>query len=69
MKPAGPDPKEFAFTQRRKNVLYALAIVGPILMFSGSDLSVKAFFMSALPMAFLLWVISRAKTKPPAKKK
>jgi hypothetical protein len=64
-----PAEKEFAFTQRRKNVLYALAIVGPILMFSGSDLSVKAFFMSAVPMAFLLWIISRAKTKPPAKKK
>jgi hypothetical protein len=62
-------PKEFAFTRTRKNVLYALAIMGPILMFSGSDLSVKSFFVSAVPMAFLLWVISRAKTKPPAKKK
>jgi predicted permease len=54
--------REFAFSRTRKNVLYALAIVGPILMYSGSDLSLKAFLMSAVPMAVLIWIISRAKT-------
>lgn len=56
--------KEFAFSRKKKNLLYALAIVGPILMFSGSDLSAKAFLMSAVPMALLIFIISRAKTKP-----
>ena len=56
--------KATGMTQRKKNFLYALAIVGPILMYTGSDLSVKSFLMSAIPAAVLIWAIARAKTKP-----
>ena len=55
--------KETGMTRRKKNFLYALAIVGPILMYTGSDLSVKAFLMSAIPAAVLIWAITQAKTK------
>jgi hypothetical protein len=56
--------KEFSFSRKKKKLLYALAIVGPLLMFAGTEHSMRDFLViSVLPMAVLIWAISQAKTK------